>query len=167
VVIAKYLLDEIGRQRSEEPKKLTSDAIDILARHRWPGNVRELDNVLRAASLFSETEELCPDAIRDHILDRTDLQSVPVDRPSVVKDLPVGEQANSDTLRLAYDEIRTQGTTLSDLKRNIERECIRQALTESNGNITRAADLLGMKRPRLSQLVKQYGLLDGSWEDVS
>lgn len=28
---------------------------------------------------------------------------------------------------------------------------------ETHGNITRAAALLGMKRPRLSQLVKQYG----------
>ena len=44
------------------------------------------------------------------------------------------------------------------MKRQIERECIARALAESNGNITRAAALLGMKRPRLSQLVKQYGL---------
>ncbi len=36
--------------------------------------------------------------------------------------------------------------------------CILRALDETNGNITRAAQLLGMKRPRLSQLVKQYGL---------
>jgi DNA-binding NtrC family response regulator len=31
-------------------------------------------------------------------------------------------------------------------------------LTETSGNITRAAAVLGMKRPRLSQLVKQYEL---------
>ena len=35
---------------------------------------------------------------------------------------------------------------------------IARALVESGGNITRAANLLGMKRPRLSQLVKQYKL---------
>ena len=44
------------------------------------------------------------------------------------------------------------------MKKVIERECIVRALDETNGNITRAAALLGMKRPRLSQLVKQYGL---------
>jgi sigma-54 specific flagellar transcriptional regulator A len=48
--------------------------------------------------------------------------------------------------------------SLSDMKRQIERDCIARALGESGGNITRAALLLGMKRPRLSQLVKQYRL---------
>ncbi|MBW2528151.1 MAG: hypothetical protein JRI23_28485 [Deltaproteobacteria bacterium] len=44
------------------------------------------------------------------------------------------------------------------MKRKLEQECIARALVESGGNITRAAALLGMKRPRLSQLVKQYQL---------
>ena len=57
---------------------------------------------------------------------------------------------------VAYAAIRG-GISLSDLKRDIERECIARALSETGGNITRAASLLGMKRPRLSQLVKQYG----------
>lgn len=48
------------------------------------------------------------------------------------------------------------------MKRQIERDCIARALTETKGNITKAATLLGMKRPRLSQLVKQYGLAVGS-----
>jgi DNA-binding NtrC family response regulator len=60
-------------------------------------------------------------------------------------------------LEVAYAAIRA-GISLSDLKRDIERDCIARALAETGGNITRAAGLLGMKRPRLSQLVKQYGL---------
>jgi DNA-binding NtrC family response regulator len=58
--------------------------------------------------------------------------------------------------KVAYAAIRA-GISLSDLKRDIERDCIARALAETGGNITRAAGLLGMKRPRLSQLVKQYG----------
>lgn len=50
------------------------------------------------------------------------------------------------------------------MKRQIERDCIARALEETKGNITRAATLLGMKRPRLSQLVKQYGLSSASSE---
>ncbi|KYF49725.1 hypothetical protein BE04_06505, partial [Sorangium cellulosum] len=66
-------------------------------------------------------------------------------------------------LELAYAHVRG-GVSLSDMKREIERECIARALDESRGNITRAAVLLGMKRPRLSQLVKQYGF-GGTSED--
>ena len=62
---------------------------------------------------------------------------------------------------VAYREIREAGVSLSELKRRIERECICRALRDAEGNITRAAAMLGMKRPRLSQLVKQYGLLPG------
>ena len=68
---------------------------------------------------------------------------------------PSGGAPGSPT-EVAYAAIRG-GLSLSELKRDIERECIARALAETGGNITRAAGLLGMKRPRLSQLVKQYG----------
>ena len=58
----------------------------------------------------------------------------------------------------AYECVRRGDNSLSVLKQKIERECIAHALAETSGNITRAAALLGMKRPRLSQLVKQHGL---------
>ena len=71
----------------------------------------------------------------------------------------------ADPTEVAYVHIRS-GVSLHDLKRNIERECIQRALTESKGNITKAAALLGMKRPRLSQLVKQYGFGGVSEDDL-
>jgi transcriptional regulator with GAF, ATPase, and Fis domain/ATP/maltotriose-dependent transcriptional regulator MalT len=42
---------------------------------------------------------------------------------------------------------------LAELKKRIEFEAIGRALRASNGNITRAAERLGMKRPRLSQII--------------
>jgi len=166
--IAQHLLEQIATERGEKVKHLSADALALLHRHRWPGNVRELDNVLRAASLFSETQEISVHSVFEHIPTSIEPVSTPtspltVSAPSSVPTV----DSHHQTLRLAYDQIRTQGTSLSDLKRNIERECIRQALADSEGNITRAAALLGMKRPRLSQLVKQYSLLEGLLEDPS
>ncbi len=57
------------------------------------------------------------------------------------------------------------GVPLGEAKRWVERECIAKALAETGGNIARAAERLGMKRSRLSQIVKQYGL--GTEEDES
>jgi transcriptional regulator with GAF, ATPase, and Fis domain len=45
------------------------------------------------------------------------------------------------------------GIPLGALKRRIQDEAIAQALRSTRGNITRAAELLGMKRPRLSQII--------------
>jgi len=69
--------------------------------------------------------------------------------------LPSGE---ANATAVAYAQVRQGAVTLADMKRQIERDCISRALAETRGNITKAAALLGMKRPRLSQLVKQYGL---------
>ena len=49
--------------------------------------------------------------------------------------------------------------SLKELKTRIEIECIREALELTGGNITKAAVHLGMKRPRLSQLIKQYKIV--------
>jgi sigma-54 specific flagellar transcriptional regulator A len=48
------------------------------------------------------------------------------------------------------------GTSLPEMKRALERACIERALDDAGGNITKAAELLGMKRPRVSQLVNQF-----------
>jgi transcriptional regulator with GAF, ATPase, and Fis domain/tetratricopeptide (TPR) repeat protein len=80
---------------------------------------------------------------------------LPVDGDEDDAPLPATE---ADATAVAYAQVRGAGRSLADVKRQIERDCIARALAETRGNITRAAQLLGMKRPRLSQLVKQYGL---------
>ncbi len=185
--IADHLLGRIGIERSEAPKTIGTDALELLQRHRWPGNIRELENVLRAVSLFADGECITASDLIDNVDDfRTVAQSGPASgypsqpplslRPSFVPaSLPSGASgigetegdddasgalpdAESGATSVAYAQVRQGAVSLSDMKRQIERDCIARALLETKGNITRAAALLGMKRPRLSQLVKQYGL---------
>src|SRR5262249_10330248 len=68
-----------------------------------------------------------------------------------------GEPAQADV----YSWARQNNVSLRDLKRKIELDCITQALSACNGNITRAAERLGRRLPRLSQLLKEYGLSQG------
>ena len=178
--IAENLLARIAQERDESQKVLSSEAIELLMRHRWPGNIRELENALRAASLFSDSDAIEVSALTDNVDELRNLSSQsPVSlRPTLLPPpstlhvddsddelsgaLPAGE---AQTTTAAYTEIRNGKTSLFDLKRQIERDCIARALSETKGNITRAAALLGMKRPRLSQLVKQYGFAAVSSED--
>jgi transcriptional regulator with GAF, ATPase, and Fis domain len=46
-----------------------------------------------------------------------------------------------------------EGLGLPELRRRLEIECIKRALADTGGNITKAAGLLDMKRPRLSQII--------------
>jgi DNA-binding NtrC family response regulator len=177
--IAEHLLARIAVERSEAPKALAADAVDLLSRHRWPGNVRELENALRASSLFAEASVITSRHLVENVDDLRAVATRSSDRLSSVppsasmtaeasmdseaddgggdvdSPLPLGEASATS---VAYAQVRQGSVSLSDMKRQIERDCIARALAETKGNITRAAALLGMKRPRLSQLVKQYGL---------
>jgi transcriptional regulator with GAF, ATPase, and Fis domain/tetratricopeptide (TPR) repeat protein len=183
--LADHLLGRIAAERSEAKKSLSAGALELLMRHAWPGNVRELENALRAASLFAEGEVIAVTDLTENVDDlRRVAERVLASRPkladSAVPPSPAsaavtdgvdeieGDDGAGDDAPLpggeakatavAYAQIRGGSLSLSDLKRQIERDCIARALAETKGNITRAAALLGMKRPRLSQLVKHYGL---------
>jgi DNA-binding NtrC family response regulator/tetratricopeptide (TPR) repeat protein len=183
--IATHLLARIAAERNETPRTLAPEALELLARHRWPGNVRELENALRAASLFAETPVIGAADLAENVDDLRALatparpSAVPLAPPSMPPSgLTVDVGADDDeeagaplppdetgATAVAYACIRQGSASLGDLKRQIERDCIARALAETRGNITRAAALLGMKRPRLSQLVKQYGLAAVSSND--
>jgi sigma-54 specific flagellar transcriptional regulator A len=179
-LVAESLLARIAGERGTPVKRLSPSAVAGLARHTWPGNVRELENALRAAALFAEGDLLELEDFTCNVEGLACLAPAPVNGASprlgsvapgetsadcgngterAPNDLPMTQPSKIalSATEAAYAAIRA-GVCLSDLKRDIERDCIVRALAETGGNITRAAGLLGMKRPRLSQLVKQYGL---------
>ncbi|WP_437736593.1 sigma 54-interacting transcriptional regulator [Sorangium sp. So ce1335] len=190
-VIAAAILERIAAERGTAPKRLSSRALAALSRHPWPGNVRELENALRAAAIFADGDVIELEDFTTNVEGLRDLDAAepmstpttpragtppagPASEPPSAPHAPAPERAAPESrppsvpadrtpLELAYAHVRG-GVSLSDMKREIERECIARALDESRGNITRAAALLGMKRPRLSQLVKQYGF-GGTSED--
>ncbi len=157
-LLAAHFLERDARASGAEPRKLSASSLRRLAEHPWPGNVRELENVLRASALFCDGDEITPD----------DLQGLPeLSRASSLappaSSAPMkGAPAEVDEVDVVYERIRHGGISLFDMRREVEKGCIARALDEARGNITRAAALLGMKRPRLSQLVREYGLAKGN-----
>jgi DNA-binding NtrC family response regulator len=76
---------------------------------------------------------------------------------------PSGGGSDADTdvdFEQWYRYLLDEEISLRSFKKRVERECIERALVTTGGNITKAARLLGMKRPRLSQLVKEHDLGD-------
>ncbi len=165
--LGEHLLARFAAERNEPVKTLSADAIALLQRHKWPGNVRELDNVLRAVALFADGNVI---DVADLVAHVDELRAVaqlavsthaPVSVRTHAAPEPTGaEPASTDGEPRPegdrYEQIRRGEMTLYDLKRQIEHDCIVRALEETKGNISRAAALLGMKRPRLSQLAKKY-----------
>ena len=150
ISLCEFFVKKYSAANGVAEKPISAEARRRLIAHRWPGNVRELQNVLRSATLFAEGPVLAPAdfaAFGETFGDPS--EEAPAD--GVLEGLASWEDA-------LYSCVRDGENSLLEMKKVIERECIARALSETEGNITRAASLLGMKRPRLSQLVKQYGL---------
>ncbi|MGE0790959.1 MAG: sigma 54-interacting transcriptional regulator [Sandaracinaceae bacterium] len=145
--LARHLLQRIAAEEGTEPKSLAPDALQLLARHGWPGNVRELENVLRSAAVLSATD----------LLTAADFEAWGA-RPEPSVGRRSTPPSGASLGAMAYERVREGEGSIYELKKRLERECIERALDEADGNISRAADLLGMKRPRLSKLVNEWGL---------
>ena len=149
-----HLLGRVAEERGEPRKRASAAALALLGAQRWPGNVRQLENALRVASLFADGDLIEPIHLHGAVAEAS--ASAPgSDRAGVVAETPAPEAAAGGD---PYARVRSGELSLRDLKKELERRCIERALAECDGNISKAAGVLGMKRPRLSQLVKEYGL---------
>jgi DNA-binding NtrC family response regulator len=63
-----------------------------------------------------------------------------------------------DQLERLVDEMVTKGVRYEDAHREFEKKFIAHVLTKSDGNLCRAADLLGMHRNTLSRKITEYRL---------
>lgn len=167
-LLAHHLLARVAAEQGQKPKLLSRDALEVLQRHTWPGNVRELENVLRAAAVFAEGDMItCSDldTASEDFRVAPDAPSGATIAGAPTANAPARPASDVSLTAVAYAHVRERGVSLHDMKRELERECVTRALEESGGNITRAAGLLGMKRPRVSQLAKQYRLTASESEE--
>ncbi len=174
-LLAADILERLAVEMGAPAKRLTREALEVLAHHSWPGNVRELQNVLRSSWVFSDGEAIDAKTVQSFLSKSRRQEGTLNDAQTTARatasslettgtdmhSAHLASTADPDHLYdMSYETVVAGGLSLKELKKSIERECISRALSQTKGNITKAAALLGMKRPRLSQLVKQYGLTE-------
>jgi len=132
-LLVDHFLDKFCRDAERDCPKISEAALRRLQEYAWPRNVRELENVMTQALLFCEGGELRPEHLH----------------------LPAfAAQAATEE----WFEQYTQGLSLREAKEKLERDLVKRALGESTGNISRAAEKLGMQRPNLYRKMREFGL---------
>ena len=63
-----------------------------------------------------------------------------------------------EQLERLVDEMVTKGVRFEDAQREFEKKFIAQVLSKSDGNVCKAADLLGMHRNTLSRKMAEHRL---------
>jgi DNA-binding NtrC family response regulator len=128
-LLTAYFLEACRLRGDKEVGGISPDALELLSRYDWPGNVRELKNAVERGVAYATGPVVAP----------ADLP------PAVVKG--VERQPPS-----SYREWKEKA-----LER-LERDYLESALAEHDGNVTRAAQALGIHRSTLQRLMRRLGL---------
>ena len=133
ILLAEYFLKFYSGKYSVGDVRLSASAKQKLLKHNWPGNVRELQHCIERAIVLGDKTELAAEDIR--------LED------SVV----VSAASSSDS---ASSSVNIDSLNLQTL----EREAIKRAISLSNGNLTQAAELLGITRFALYRKIDKLGV---------
>lgn len=120
-LLAHHFLKKYAREHGEQIQ-IGQDTVDLLARYSWPGNVRELENTIEHAAA------VCA----DHLITVSDLPPRIVERAA-----PAAAVTSHPSVSLIDDR-----PSLPEL----ERRYVQLILSETDGNKTRAAEILGIDR---------------------
>jgi two-component system nitrogen regulation response regulator NtrX len=128
-LLCEHFLREFATAYGRKPKELTEEALHILEDYSWPGNVRELRNLMERIVIMN------PQA-------RIDARHIPLDRAK----------------KAALERPMERFGSLQEVREAAERDYILKKLDEAKGNVTRAAEMLGLERSHLYRKMKALAI---------
>ncbi|MCW5632313.1 MAG: PEP-CTERM-box response regulator transcription factor [Rubrivivax sp.] len=132
VLLAHAFLRRFAQEQRRPGLMFSEDAIRAIEGHGWPGNVRELLNCIKRAAIMADGERIG------------------------ASDLGLG--AAAEAASQGDDGTGPSDLNLRALRDKVERDAIVTALARTDGNVGRAAELLGVSRPTIYDLMKRLGI---------
>lgn len=131
--LSAYFLEKFAARERRPRLVLSPEACQVMKEHPWPGNVRELKNVCERLVVCVDESPVTDDQVR-----------VNLENYSFVK---------KNDLMISFE-----GMTLNDAKIEVERAMILNALEKSKGNLSKAAQILGLYPSALHVKLKRLGI---------
>jgi DNA-binding NtrC family response regulator len=132
-LLCEHFIQKYNAELKKEIKGLTGQALVCLKAYPWPGNIRELESVIYEAMVMSDSLEI-------------EIQNL----PQRIK----GAAAGKDKATIDLDSPLNE--TIQKLTVDTEKKIIMQALRETGGNKSKAAQKLGVSRKTLFNKINQY-----------
>ncbi len=138
-LLVKEFLVEFGAQYGRPRAEMSDDALAALRQYHWPGNVRELRNLVERVLILNPRAQ------------RIERKHLP---------MLVYREVTRDSAR---DGSRISGRgeefpTLLQAREAYERDYILKKIDECHGNVSRAAEALGLERSHLYRKMKALGV---------
>jgi two-component system response regulator PilR (NtrC family) len=133
-LLAHHFLKKYAAAAQKSILRINQDSMRSLRQYEWPGNVRQLENTIERAVALETSEEL-----------RAEME---VERPRV--------RAMAAAASNGHPHVSPDGLDLERYIADLERSLIEQALQQSGGVQTRAAELLKVSYRSFRHLLKKY-----------
>jgi DNA-binding NtrC family response regulator len=147
LLLTDHYIKTLGGPRARV-RGLSPEAAAAFKAYDWPGNVRELRNAIERALILEDSDLITTrylPAGLTHEVARV---------PAAARAARASSEPSAGHVDLPRFLLPPEGLSLDD----VEMSLVRQAITHSNGNQTRAAELLGISRDQLRYRLKK---LDG------
>jgi anaerobic nitric oxide reductase transcription regulator len=156
-LLAGFFAERFRRKLGLQQLALSASAIDMLEAYHWPGNVRELEHVISRAALFSRAESSKAESAK-----ADNATGITVITSAHLTGLQIDNSAKEKIQKNELELPRLEKHKPIDLRLETEtyqRELIRKALENNDGNWTKAAQQLSMDRANLARLAKRLGIV--------
>lgn len=136
-LICQHILAQLAQELGQEPKYLSHAVKEEIATNKWRGNFRELESALLRGFLTSDTNLI------------SDLSSLSSEATfdDMPRKLPLGSFSREK----------------NSLIRQFESEYIQKVLTQTGGNVTKAAEIAQKERRAFTRLMAKHGIQRGSY----
>jgi transcriptional regulator with PAS, ATPase and Fis domain len=139
-LLAAHFLSLQSRKKNKAIHTIEDDALDLLKGYDWPGNVRELENLIERLVVLND----------DGVIRAKDM-------PAYLREKRAAKNELDARMALPID-----GVDLDALLKIIEADLMRQALSRTGGNKSRAAELLRLNRTTLVERLRRQEMAQGA-----
>lgn len=137
-LLVDHFIAIFNRRFGMQVRGISSEVEQLFATYDWPGNVRELEHVVEAAMNMVDADIIEREHLPQHLLERC-----------------AGATPDPDgTMPLPHNWSAGE-RPLPDLVRELEEQLIADALDKTQGNVLKAARLLGIPRQTLQYKLTQ------------
>ncbi|UCD30184.1 MAG: sigma-54-dependent Fis family transcriptional regulator [Planctomycetota bacterium] len=139
-LLAVLFLENFCKKHNLKLEGFTPEAMAKMESYHWPGNVRELRNIVERIAILCDSSRIEPRHLP------TEICQAPI-RPTITQ-LP----HNWEQFKKLKQEVRDAAV------QELERRFLIEALQQSEGNVSKAAEEVGMQRTNLHALLRKYGM---------
>lgn len=141
-VLIQHFMRRFAEKVGKDVRSMSTAATELLDNYTFPGNIRELENLIERAMVFVEDKVIKIDDLELHF--------------KLEKKVPL---PLCEAIPQSMDELREQKRLLKEKAvEPLERAFLVDALRRNDGNVTRAAEEVGMQRTNFHALLRKQGL---------